>query len=139
MWIKLSAISILTTCVTALQQIGCDQTSMSITYFSDPNCQHSDLETTQQEQLKMLTKAKENMLDGFCHDISNSGGDTKHLRTVTSGALQSSVRYSCTDESYSEVWYVGSDCAEAELFVDMTAAWDLCVTMGDVSFKASRE
>jgi hypothetical protein len=118
-----------------MQETGCNYKTLSITYYSDTNCQNTDLEMTQQEQLKMLTKGKDLVLDGACHDIL---GDhtTTYLRAKQ--VADSSVRFTCTDETYSEAWYLGENCAEAELFVDLTATWGSCMVIGDVSFKATR-
>jgi hypothetical protein len=134
---------------------ACDHTTLSITYYSDPTCQHIDQEISRQEQLKMTTNGEDQVLDGLCHDVWEDTDTTpSHTHSHTNshthsylrgdygksfGILSSSVQFSCTDEGYSEAWYSGSKCNEAELFIDLTAAWGNCVTVGEVSFIVTRK
>ena len=121
---------------TAMQETACDHTTTAITYFADTNCQDIDHEMTQQEQLRMVTNGEGSMLDGTCHDVLDDDAATSHLRGKRVAA--SSVKFTCTDSTYSEAWYFGESCGRTSLFVDLSATWGECMAIGEVSFMVTR-
>ena len=119
--------------VSAVEEKGCDGSTVSLTYYTDPNCRIIDTKLTQQESLKFVSRQKDGVMDGFCH---NEHEPIKNLRTRQES--RNSMTFSCTDDSYNESWYFGENCSLSALMVKLTAEWGKCVRIGDVSFMATK-